>query len=136
MEQNEEIINLAKEIIGDAELKRIQVASLVSKASRLASLVNDTTLKEWLNYEKYGYSDSKESIAYMERTGRTYDETTKIGLGGSISTQEDAIEGSLAELDVVKNFKPGGTYSTLQFQNQLQQVKTLNRSISTYKRIC
>ncbi len=136
MNKNQEIIKLAKEIIDDVELRRASAGDLVSKASRLASLVNDSSIKEWLNYEKYGFSNTASSINLMKKTGRTYNEQTKIGMWGSIYTQEMLIDNALAELEVIKSFKPSGTYSALQFQNQLQQVKTLNLSINTYRRIC
>ena len=39
-------------------------------------------------------------------------------------------------MEVVKQFQPSGTYSALQFNNQLQQIKNITATISTYKRIC
>ncbi|MDO8621547.1 MAG: hypothetical protein Q7R31_04710 [Candidatus Levybacteria bacterium] len=136
MEQDKEIINLAKEIIDDAELKRGSVESLVFKATRLASIVKDENIKIWLALEKFGYSEREPDLTYMAMTGRSYDKVTHIGLFGSISTQEAAIEASLAEMEVVKNFKPNGTYSSLQFNNQLQQIKNLTAARAIYKRIC
>lgn len=136
MEQDEEIINLAKEIIDDAELKRGSVETLVFKAARLASLVKDEGVKNWLALEKFGYSDKEPDLTYMAETGRTYNSVSRIGYWGSISTQEAEIDASLAEMEVVKNFQPSGTYSTLQFNSQLQQIKNLTAEISIYKRIC
>lgn len=136
MEQNVEIINLAKEIIDDAELKRGSVESLVFKATRLASLVKDESMEIWLALERFGYSDKEPDLTYMALTGRTYDKVTRYGYWGAISTQENGIEASLAEMEVVKNFKPNGTYSSLQFNSQLQQIKNLTTAISNYKRIC
>ena len=72
MEREEEIINLAKEIIDDAELKRGSVESLVFKATRLASLVKDEDIKGWLVLEKFGYSNKEPDLTYMARTGRTF----------------------------------------------------------------
>ncbi len=134
--KNSEILSLAKEIIDDAELKRGTAEGLVFKASRLASLVNDENIKTWLALEKFGYSDKEPDLTYMALTGRTYNQISRIGFWGSISTQENAIEASLAELEAVKNFKPSGTYATLQFNNQIQQIKNLTATISNYKRIC
>lgn len=136
MDKDEEIVDLAKDIVDDAELKRVSVEALVLKASRLANLVVDEDIKYWLNLEKFGYSDKQPDLAYMAMTGRTFDTTTRIGLWGSIATQENLIDGSLAELEVVKSFKPTGTYSMLQFDGQVQRVKNLTSNISVYKNIC
>lgn len=136
MDKEEETINLAKEIIDDAELKRTSVEALVFKATRLAALVNNDEMKTWLTLERFGYSDKQPDLTYMAMTGRSYNKDTRIGYWGSIATQESAIEANLSELEVVKGFKPSGTYSAIQFSGQIQQVKNFNATISLYRNIC
>lgn len=135
MEINTEIINLAKEILDDAELSRTSAESLVFKATRLARLVKNKSMLEWLDLERFGYADKEPDVNYMDTTGRPYDKTTRIGYWGSISTQEAAIEATLAEMEVVKSFRPSGEYSALQFYNQQQQIQTLANKLSLYRKI-
>jgi hypothetical protein len=71
----------------------------------------------------------------MKYTGRTYDETTRVGYWGSIAVQEAAIEAAEAEMEVVKNFKPSDTYSAMQLYNQQLETRKLANNIATYKRI-
>lgn len=135
MEIKTEIISLAKDILDDAELGRISAEALVLKATRLARLVKHENMIAWLALEKMGYSDKEPDLSWMDYTGRTYDKTTRIGYWGSIAMQEAGIEAAEAEMDVVKNFKPSGTYSAMQLYNQQEQTRKLATSISTYKRI-
>lgn len=135
MEQNNEIIALAKEVLDDAELNRVSAEALVFKATRLARLVKHQNMLEWLNLERFGYSDKDPDLGWMLFTGRTFNEDTRVGYWGSIAVQEAAIEASLVEMEVVKNFKPNGEYSYMQFSGQQQQIKTLATSIAFYKKI-
>lgn len=136
MRKNKEIIKLAKEILSETETRSGSVEGLVFKAYRLAKLVNNELMLVWLSLEKFGYSDKEPDITYMKETGRTFNEQTRIGYWGSISSQEVAIEESLAKIEIIKNFKPSGTYANIQFSGQLQQVKNLYGMISFYKGIC
>lgn len=136
MEADKEIIKLAKEIIDDAEGRRTSVESLVFKAYRLAKLVDNEGILIWLASERFGYSDKEPDLTNMKATGRTFDEQTRIGYWGPVSTQEAAIETALAEMEIVKGFKPSGEFAALQFSGQQQQVRNLSAQTSFYKNIC
>jgi len=135
MERNKEIINLAKEILDDAELGKGSTEALVFKATRLARLTKHEEMLIWLDLERFGYSDKEPDLSYMDMTGRFYNKTTRIGYWGSIATQEAAVEANLAEMEVVKNFKPNGEYSSLQFNGQQNKIRTLANSVAFYKKI-
>lgn len=136
MNKEEEIIDLAKEIIEATENRKISVESLVFKACRLAKITNNEKILEWLVLEKYGYCDKEPDITYMKSTGRTFDEKTRIGQWGPISRQELEIEKSLMEIEIIKGFKPSGQYANVQFGAQQQRVQNLANTISFYKGIC
>jgi len=136
MRESKEIIKLAKEIIDETESRKGSVESLVFKAYRLAKLVNNETMLTWLSLEKYGYSDREPDLTYMKTTGRTFNEQTRMGYWGPISAQESAIETSLAEMEMVKSFKPSGDYANIQFSGQQQRVRNLAIQVSFYKNIC
>lgn len=119
MTKNEQIIALALEVLEDAEMLRTSVESLVLKASRLARLVDDEESQLWLWHERHGYNDTDEvSLKYLELTSRWIGFSTKKAYFAAINIHEAMIENHKDELDIVKQFIPSGTYSTIQLQDQ------------------
>lgn len=69
--QSKHILELARELLDDIELRRDSAEYLILKTSRLARLVGSEEIKYWLNLEMQGYNSSNEiSLKYMEITGR------------------------------------------------------------------
>ncbi len=136
MTKNEEIKQLALELLEDAEMSKTSAEGLVLKASRLARLVNDEEVLTWLWYERYNYSKTDDiSKKYLSLTHRWIDVSAGTAYFAGIVTQEGIISGHQEELDVVKRFVPSGEWSTTQFQNQQRQVKEITTRTVTTKRI-
>lgn len=121
--QSAHLVELAKELLEDVELSRCSTEALVLKASRLARLLEVPELNSWLYYERFGYNSSEElSLKYIGLTGRWTDYEKKIAYWGPISQQEGVLESHKAEMEVIKNFTPSGTYSLLQLHQQQERL--------------
>jgi hypothetical protein len=136
MNKNKEIIKLAEQIIEETETTKPSAKKIVYMAYRLAKLVDDKSMTDWLKLEKFGYGNKEPDLTYMRQTGRTYNPTTKIGLWGSISVQEDEIARKIIEIDHLKSFKPSGQWANVQFSGYQQQISTKLSSLAVYRRIC
>jgi hypothetical protein len=70
---------LARELLDDIEMSRLQPESLLLKAARLARLVDAPEIQEWINLELKGYLNPLTSkflpnaVKHAVRTGRTTD---------------------------------------------------------------
>ena len=72
---------LARELLDDIELGRLQPESLLLKASRLARIMEETEVQTWLHLELKGYHGPLDELAmkYARLTGRLTDEKTCFG---------------------------------------------------------
>ena len=119
--KTDQITALAFEVLEDAEMSRGSVEALVLKASRLARLVDNEEIDEWLSYEQYGYPDDNEiAVRYLGYTSRWVDatHTEKGAYWGPIAQQESSVETLTHKLEVIKNFRPSGEWNGFQFQDQ------------------
>lgn len=70
-DKSEHIISLAKEIIDDIELSRLDAQSILLKSTRLTRYVDNEEIRKWLRFEMQGYSSKDEvSLKYMSKTRR------------------------------------------------------------------
>jgi len=73
-------IALAKELLDDIELSRLNPEQLLLKATRLARLVEAREIRKWLSFELSGYvSDDPVALNYMDRTQRWTDREKGLG---------------------------------------------------------
>jgi hypothetical protein len=72
--QSAHVLRLARDLLDDLELSRLPGEGIVLKAARLARLVGDARIQEWLGYELRGYpaplAQYPVAWAYMNATGR------------------------------------------------------------------
>lgn len=86
MNHNEaaEALRLAEELLGDIELSQIPIDKQVLKCARLARIMNNVELIEWLNREKNGYfkGDAEKYPRFREtgRVGKTDDDHVYAGV--------------------------------------------------------
>ena len=72
--KSEHIISLAKEIIDDIELSRLDAQSILLKSTRLTRYVDNEEVRKWLRFEMQGYSSNDDiSLKYMSKTRRWTD---------------------------------------------------------------
>lgn len=72
-------LELARELVDDVELSRLPAEQTLLKALRLARLLEDEKVQEWLRYELSGYQDTQRCRPWMRRFGRFTDEATAMG---------------------------------------------------------
>jgi hypothetical protein len=72
-------VSLARDLLDDIELGRLNPAQMLLKASRLARLVDDEETREWLEFELKGYQDLPAAKAQMWRFGRWTDQAKNLG---------------------------------------------------------
>lgn len=85
----EHILILAKELLDDIELSRLETEPLLLKATRLARLIANAEIQAWLKFECGGYNSSDPlSLKYMSLTGRWTDRKNNLGYWGPLAQQE------------------------------------------------
>jgi hypothetical protein len=128
--KREQISALALEVLEDAEMSRISVENLVLKASRLARLIDDVEVQQWLRHERYGYDDSGDvSLKYLGLTARWIDIKEKKAYFAGVTVHETILESWKEELEVVKRFVPSGDWAAVHFQSQQDKVTTITHKM-------
>jgi hypothetical protein len=98
MDRQAEALALAGELLADLELKRIDAAAAVLKANRLARLVDDEDMKEWLGYELHGYKASESGKRWMTRMNRWISKDDEKGYVAPLSDYTSMIEANRSQL--------------------------------------
>ena len=107
-------LQLVKELLEDIELSRLQSDQLLMKASRLARLVENNKIYEWLQFELSGYRANKPlAIEYMDAFGRWGDKEKGMGYWQSLVEIESTIETMKSDLDSLSlpniNYSPSSS---------------------------
>ncbi|MHC9088458.1 AbiTii domain-containing protein [Tenacibaculum sp. IMCC1] len=101
--KSEHIIGLAKEIIDDIELSRLDAQAILLKTTRLARYVNNDMIRKWLRFEMQGYRSSDEiALKYMSLTGRWTDKENNKGYWVPLSQIESIIESQKQKLSLIR----------------------------------
>ncbi|MGB4438432.1 MAG: hypothetical protein WBJ13_04235, partial [Sedimentibacter sp.] len=101
--KSKHIIDLAKEIIDDIELNRIEAQSILLKCTRLSRYVDNEEIRKWLKFEMQGYiSGDQISEKYMTKTGRWTDRKENKGYWIPLSQIEATIE---SQTNNLKSFR-------------------------------
>src|SRR4051812_4217978 len=91
--RGEHVLELAKELLDDIELGRLQADRLLLKATRLARLTGSDEIRKWLKYELNGYvGKDPVSEKYMGLTGRWTDRAERRGYWKSLAAIEGMIQ--------------------------------------------
>lgn len=130
--KSEHTLGLAKELLDDIELSRLDADKLILKASRLARLAGSDEIRAWLKLEMGGYySDDPISLKYMTLTGRWTDYGKKEGYWGPLSQQEATIEAYKNQLASMRTPDAGGDYANIAISNVTRSMGALTSAIST-----
>ncbi|ESN06885.1 hypothetical protein L378_00688 [Klebsiella pneumoniae MGH 32] len=130
--KSEHELALARELLDDIELSRLNTETIIFKASRLARLCGSVEFQTWLSYEMGGYnSDSALSLKYMSLTGRWTDREKKEGYWAPISQLESSIEA--AKLLLQSHSTPnvsGNSNSNIVLSKYYTTVQSISYKIS------
>jgi hypothetical protein len=124
------IVELARELLDDIELSRIDADKLILKASRLARFAGSDEVRTWLKYEMGGYENTPIGIKYMSLTGRWTDAEKQEGYWGPLSQQETLIQAYKSQLAAMRTPDAGGDYANLAISNVTNAMNTITSSIS------
>jgi len=101
--RSEHILALARELLDDLELGRLDAEHLLLKCSRLARWVASEEIQQWISFEMTGYNSSdKTSLKYMGLTGRWVDREANKGWWGPLAQQEAAIDAEKTKLSLLR----------------------------------
>lgn len=101
--RSEHVLTLARELLDDLELGRLDAEHLLLKCSRLARWVASEEIQQWISFEMTGYSSShKISLKYVGLTGRWIDYEKKTAWWGPLAQQEAAIEAEKIKLSLMR----------------------------------
>jgi hemerythrin-like domain-containing protein len=100
--KTEHIISLAKEILDDIELSRLEAQPLLLKATRLARYVDDEEVRKWLRFEMQGFSNDEVSLKYMTKTGRWTDREKNEGYWTPLAQIEASADAQKQKLSLIR----------------------------------
>lgn len=132
--RSEHELELAKEVLDDIELSRLNAEALFLKAARLARLCGTEEFKKWVGYEISGYnSDDNISVKYMTKTSRWTNREEKKGYRVPISQIEAVINSQTMKLNTLSTPNISGvSAAVIIMKSHHAIVNTVSNSISTY----
>ncbi|MFP5080503.1 hypothetical protein, partial [Pedobacter sp. JCM 36344] len=103
LSKTEHTITLAREIIDDIELSRLDCKAVLLKGTRLSRYVDDEDVRKWLRFEMQGYNSKDDtSIKYMTKTGRWSDKEKKEGYWIPLAQIEASCEALKQKLSLIR----------------------------------
>jgi len=121
--RSEHELDLAKELLDDIELSRLEPEQLILKSARLARLCGSEEFQQWLRYEMRGYySDVELSLSYMQKTGRWTDREKKEGYWSPLSQIVSSCEAQQLKLKSMSTPNVGGTDFAIKVMNDYYSV--------------
>ncbi|MDF1638922.1 MULTISPECIES: hypothetical protein [Alcanivorax] len=103
LNKNEHTLELVQDLLDDLELGRSSGESLILKASRLARIVSDSEISEWLKFELGGFrSHNETALKYMGLTGRWIKKADNKGYWVPLAQLEALIEAEKSKLKVMR----------------------------------
>jgi hypothetical protein len=110
--KSEHTLELVQDLLDDLELSRSSGESLILKASRLARIVGNSEVKEWLSFELGGYKSSNDiSLKYMGITGRWTKREENKGYWVPFAQIDALIEVEKSKLSVMRIPDSAGDYN-------------------------
>lgn len=110
--KSEHTLELVQDLLDDLELSRSSGESLILKASRLARIVGNSEVKEWLSFELGGYKSSNDiSLKYMGITGRWTKREENKGYWVPFAQIDALIEAEKSKLSVMRIPDSAGDYN-------------------------
>ncbi|ENB7663999.1 hypothetical protein P3S37_24560 [Enterobacter hormaechei] len=132
--RSEHELELAKDLLDDIELSRLNAEPLFLKAARLARLCGTEEFKKWIGFELRGYvSGDETSIKYMTKTNRWTNREENKGYWAPISQIEAVINSQKLKLNTLSTPNISGVSAAVIIMNKHHDmVNAVSNSISTY----
>ncbi len=131
LSKTEHIISLAKEIIDDIELLRLDCKSILLKTTRLSRYVDNEDIRQWLRYEMQGYNSKDDiSLNYMSRTGRWINKAKLEGYWMPIAEMEAFCDAQRQQLASIRIPDTSGDRAFFVIDRVTSQMNGVTSSIS------
>lgn len=129
--RSKHILELAKELLDDIELNRLNAENLLLKVTRLARYTGSKEINKWLQYEMRGYSSSQElSLKYVGLTGRWVDKTKGEAYWGPLAQIEAYIETEKVRLQAMRIPNVSGDYASITINNVTNAMSSITQCIA------
>lgn len=128
--KTEHIISLAKEILDDIELSRLEAQPLLLKATRLARYVDDEEVRKWLRFEMQGFSNDEVSLKYMTKTGRWTDREKNEGYWTPLAQIEASADAQKLKLSLIRIPDTSGDKAILVIDRVTNQMNAATQNIA------
>lgn len=136
MTRQSEALKLAEELLADIELNRIGTEQLLFKGMRLARLMSDDLMQEWLNYELRGYDPSSPLwTELMNLTGRWSDETKTTAHAVSLPRLQAMLSAEREKVAAMKSYNLSGDMILPAQNERFRQLNASTITISTVSAI-
>jgi hypothetical protein len=127
-------LELAKELLDDIELSRVEITPLFMKAARLARLCGSEEFKKWIGYELRGYIINEQiSLKYMSKTARWIKKEENHGYWVPISQIESSINTQKIKLNSIATPNISGVTQALRvMDDHYKAVNSTSNLITKY----
>ncbi|NKX56280.1 AbiTii domain-containing protein [Arthrobacter mobilis] len=134
-EEQAEALALTKDLLDDIELDRTTLDKQILKASRLARMLNDEQVMDWLRRERNGYyTGDDKTNAYFQRTGRHGADANSNIFDGVLVLQQYMRTHEL-QLEQLKVPNVSGDYALLSVGKVTDIITNVGRIMQRYSRI-
>ncbi|HED2445685.1 TPA: hypothetical protein R4Y42_003812 [Citrobacter freundii] len=132
--RSEHELELAKELLDDIELSRLEIEPLFMKAARLARLCGGEEFNKWIGFEMRGYNSSDDiSLKYMTKTARWINYEEKTGYWAPISQIESSAKSQTLKLNSLSTPNISGVSAALRvMDDHYRNVNSVANTISKY----
>jgi hypothetical protein len=124
-------LGLATGLLDDIELSQLPVEALVQKAIRLARLVEDDDVQEWLRMELGGYHNNKLGRRYMTLTGRWINEKEDQGWWDGVAQTEATLRAQESLLTTLRLPDVSGDYTLPTLRDARAHAAQVAQTIAT-----
>ncbi|ELV3422686.1 hypothetical protein ACT2X3_002745 [Enterobacter hormaechei] len=130
-------LELAKELLDDIELSRLNAEALFLKAARLARLCGTEEFKKWVGFEIRGYvSNDDIALKFMTKTGRWTNRDENKGYWAPIAQIEAIINSQTLKLNSLGTPNVSGVTMAYPIMKEHHEiVNNVSNSISIYSGI-
>ncbi|HFZ0816630.1 hypothetical protein [Enterobacter cloacae] len=132
--RSEHELDLAKELLDDIELSRLEIEPLFMKAARLARLCGSEEFKKWIGFEMRGYnSNDPISLKYMTKTARWINREENRGYWVPLSQIESSTKSQTMKLNALSTPNISGVAAAIRImEDHYKNINSVSNTISKY----